>query len=197
MSKAFDTLCIIASHSKDFLRKRFSKEILPKLLTVLRHQASFSTSTRTKSSYSSKSSHIHLPGGFESTLDSDSSAYSYTVTYKLQKSVLLSLGQLLKSIDVNKKELDSVCTSLLPYLSSRQDVQLQDAAYALFEHMISIDRDIVWLSLTSVWCPMSTLAPLQPLNYQIGARLRTIHLAGNTSTDSEYYTNISKLLKIC
>ncbi|KAJ7332271.1 hypothetical protein JRQ81_014451 [Phrynocephalus forsythii] len=139
--RAFQVLCTLGAHSGDFLRRRFSKEVLPKLAGSLASQVPVSARA--------------------------GPVYSHTLAFKLQLAVLQGLGPLCQTLDLGENDLSHVLEAGLPYLSARQPGKLQDAACSLFLHLMQMDPDAVWLFLSSVWCPHPyepphpTLAPVK------------------------------------
>ncbi|XP_077470182.1 TELO2-interacting protein 1 homolog [Stigmatopora argus] len=138
--RAFRVLCTLGHTCGDFLRRRVSKEILPKLSSSLAQQAPISA----------KAGPI----------------YTHTLAYKLQLAVLKGLGSLCQSLDLAEADLDVVCDACLPYLSCRQPVKLQEACLSVFRHLIQVDPDGLWLTLNELHCPSSFVPPhpdLQPV----------------------------------
>lgn len=190
--KAFDTLCIIGAHAKDFLRKRFCKDILPKLLSILGYHASYS-----KRITISHGDNIKLPMGFTNK-PQNSIAYKHSVAFKLQRNVLYGLGPLLQDLDVKRNDHILVCKSLIQYLSNRQPAELQEATVNLFRHLIKIDIDLTWLEITRVWCHESVVCPKGVSgDSQVSKSLKNIYLGRSNDSNSEYASNCKKLLKEC
>ncbi|XP_061128137.1 TELO2-interacting protein 1 homolog [Syngnathus typhle] len=138
--RAFRVLCTLGHTCGDFLRRRVSKEVLPKLTSSLVKQASISA----------KSGPV----------------YTHTLAYKLQLTVLEGLGSLCQSLDLDEEDLDIVCDACLPYLSCRQPIGLQQACLSVFHHLIQVDPDAFWLTLNEIHCPSSFVPPhpdLQPV----------------------------------
>ncbi|XP_049610971.1 TELO2-interacting protein 1 homolog [Syngnathus scovelli] len=138
--RAFRVLCTVGHTCGDFLRRRVSKEVLPKLTSSLVKQASTSA----------KSGPV----------------YTHTLAYKLQLTVLEGLGSLCQSLDLDEEDLDVVCDACLPYLSCRQPIGLQQACLSVFHHLIQVDPDAFWLTLNEIHCPSSFVPPhpdLQPV----------------------------------
>uniref|UniRef100_A0A670ZLC3 TELO2 interacting protein 1 n=1 Tax=Pseudonaja textilis TaxID=8673 RepID=A0A670ZLC3_PSETE len=102
---AFKVLCTLGAHSGDFLRSRFSKDVLPKLAASLVAQAPTSAQA--------------------------GPVYSHTLAFKLQLAVLQGLGSLCQALDLGENDLNTVVEACLPYLSARQPVRLQEAALPL------------------------------------------------------------------
>ncbi|XP_057686361.1 TELO2-interacting protein 1 homolog [Corythoichthys intestinalis] len=138
--RAFRVLCTLGHTCGDFLRRRVSKEILPKLSSSLAQQAPVSA----------KAGPI----------------YTHTLAYKLQLAVLEGLGSLCQSLDLAEADLDVVCEACLPYLSCRQPIKLQEACLSVFHHLIQVDPDAFWFTLNELHCPSSFVPPhpdLQPV----------------------------------
>ncbi|XP_064155508.1 TELO2-interacting protein 1 homolog [Anguilla rostrata] len=159
--RAFRVLCTLGETCGDFLRKRVSKEVLPKLTGSLRRQAPVSA----------KAGPI----------------YTHTLAYKLQAAVLQGLGSLCLRLDLVDTDLESVSEACLPYLSSRQPPKLQEACISVFQHLIQVDPDAMWLTLNELHCPL-TYEPPHP-------DLHPITLAGMGQPRTEYTDNVLKLLE--
>uniref|UniRef100_A0A3Q3IV36 TELO2 interacting protein 1 n=1 Tax=Monopterus albus TaxID=43700 RepID=A0A3Q3IV36_MONAL len=138
--RAFRVLCTLGETCGDFLRRRVSKEILPRLSSSLAQQAPISAKA--------------------------GPVYSHTLAYKLQLAVLQGLGSLCQRLDLGEADLDVVCEACLPYLSCRQPIRLQDACLSVFRHLIQVDPDTYWFTLNELHCPSSYIPPhpdLQPV----------------------------------
>ncbi|CAK6955101.1 TELO2-interacting protein 1 homolog [Scomber scombrus] len=138
--RAFRVLCTLGETCGDFLRRRVSKEVLPKLSSSLARQALISAKA--------------------------GPVYTHTLAYKLQLAVLQGLGALCQRLDLGEEELDAVCEACLPYLSCRQPVRLQEACLSVFQHLIQVDPDVFWFTLNELHCPSSYIPPhpdLQPV----------------------------------
>ncbi|KAI1892305.1 hypothetical protein AGOR_G00131970 [Albula goreensis] len=159
--RAFKVLCTLGETCGDFLRKRVSKEVLPKVTKSLLKQAPVSA----------KAGPI----------------YTHSLAYKLQLAVLQGLGSLCLWLDVVDADLDSVTEACLPYLSSRQPVKLQEACISVFQHLIQVDPDAVWFTLSELHCP----GLYQPPHPGLGPML----LTGTAEPRTEYTDNVVKLLE--
>ncbi|XP_056241832.1 TELO2-interacting protein 1 homolog [Seriola aureovittata] len=138
--RAFRVLCTLGETCGDFLRRRVSKEVLPKLSSSLGRQAPISAKA--------------------------GPVYTHTVSYKLQLAILQGLGSLCQRLDLGEAELDAVCEACLPYLSCRQPFPLQEACLSVFRHLIQVDPDNFWFTLNELHCPSSYTPPhpdLQPV----------------------------------
>ncbi|XP_070695681.1 TELO2-interacting protein 1 homolog isoform X2 [Pempheris klunzingeri] len=131
--RAFRVLCTLGETCGDFLRRRVSKEVLPKLSSSLARQAPISC----------KAGPI----------------YTHTLAYKLQLAVLQGLGSLCQRLDLGEADLDAVCEACLPYLSCRQPIRLQEASLSVFRHLIQVDPDAFWFALNELHCPSSYIPP--------------------------------------
>ncbi|KAI5609229.1 TELO2-interacting protein 1-like [Silurus asotus] len=131
--RAFRVLCMLGETCGDFLRKRVSKEVLPRLTSALSRQAE--TSARS------------------------GPVYTHTLAYKLQVAVLQGLGPLCVRLDLVDSDLDHILEACLPYLSVRQPIRLQEACLSVFRHVMQLDPDLCWLMLSEWFCPSSYEPP--------------------------------------
>ncbi|XP_013053934.3 TELO2-interacting protein 1 homolog isoform X1 [Anser cygnoides] len=125
--RAFKVLCTLAQTCGDFLRQRFSKDILPKLTSSLLSQAPASARA--------------------------GPVYNHTLAFKLQLAVLQGLGSLCEKLDMGESDLNKVADACLIYLSAKQPMKLQEAAQSVFLHLMHVDPDSTWLLLNEVCCP--------------------------------------------
>ncbi|XP_032931178.1 TELO2-interacting protein 1 homolog isoform X1 [Catharus ustulatus] len=125
--RAFKVLCTLAQTCGDFLRQRFSRDVLPKLTSSLLSQAPVSARA--------------------------GPVYSHTLAFKLQLAVLQGLGSLCERLDMGESDLNKVADACLIYLSAKQPVKLQEAAQSVFLHLMHVDPDSTWLLLSEVCCP--------------------------------------------
>ncbi|XP_025082798.1 TELO2-interacting protein 1 homolog isoform X2 [Pomacea canaliculata] len=95
--KALHTMCSLCG---DFIRKRVEKDILPTLLHFLLKQSA--------------------------TSEGSGSAYQYTLDYKLQKTLLTTLGDIAYMMELDGVALEQVIDSCQPYLNERQPQKLQE-----------------------------------------------------------------------
>uniref|UniRef100_A0A8C6UUF7 TELO2 interacting protein 1 n=1 Tax=Neogobius melanostomus TaxID=47308 RepID=A0A8C6UUF7_9GOBI len=138
--RAFRVLCTLGETSGDFLRRRVSKEVLPKLSSSLLRQAPVSARA--------------------------GPVYSHSLAFKLQLAVLEGLGSLCQRLDLGEEDLDKVCEACLPYLSCKQPARLQEACLSVFRHLIQVDPDTFWFTLNELHCPSDFTPPhleLQPV----------------------------------
>ncbi|NXD84425.1 TTI1 protein, partial [Halcyon senegalensis] len=125
--RAFKVLCTLAQKCGDFLRQRFSKDVLPKLTSSLLSQAPASARA--------------------------GPMYTHTLAFKLQLAVLQGLGSLCEGLDMGESDLNAVADACLVYLSAKQPVRLQEAAQSVFLHLMHMDPDSTWLLLNEICCP--------------------------------------------
>ncbi|NXP54918.1 TTI1 protein, partial [Heliornis fulica] len=125
--RAFKVLCTLAQKCGDFLRQRFSKDVLPKLTSSLLSQAPASARA--------------------------GPVYNHTLAFKLQLAVLEGLGSLCQKLDMGESDLNKVADACLIYLSAKQPMKLQEAAQSVFLHLMHVDPDSTWLLLNEVCCP--------------------------------------------
>ncbi|XP_032424375.1 TELO2-interacting protein 1 homolog [Xiphophorus hellerii] len=134
--RAFRVLCTLGETCGDFLRRRVSKEVLPKLSSSLARQAPVSAKA--------------------------GPVYTHTLAYKLQLAVLQGLGSLCQRLDLGEADLDVVSEACLPYLSCRQPIRLQEACLSVFRHLMQLDPDSFWFTLNQIHCPSSYMSPPNP-----------------------------------
>ncbi|XP_067163823.1 TELO2-interacting protein 1 homolog isoform X3 [Apteryx mantelli] len=125
--RAFKVLCTLAQKCGDFLRQRFSKDVLPKLASSLLSQAPASARA--------------------------GPVYNHTLAFKLQLAVLQGLGSLCEKLDMGESDLNKVADACLIYLSAKQPMKLQEAAQSVFLHLMHVDPDATWLLLNELCCP--------------------------------------------
>ncbi|NXS93009.1 TTI1 protein, partial [Jacana jacana] len=138
--RAFKVLCTLAQKCGDFLRQRFSKDVLPKLTSSLLSQAPASARA--------------------------GPVYNHTLAFKLQLAVLQGLGSLCQKLDMGESDLNKVADACLIYLSAKQPMKLQEAAQSVFLHLMQVDPDSTWLLLNEICCPHQYETPhasLQPV----------------------------------
>ncbi|NXJ89667.1 TTI1 protein, partial [Corythaixoides concolor] len=148
--RAFKVLCTLAQKCGDFLRQRFSKDVLPKLTGSLLSQAPASARA--------------------------GPVYHHTLAFKLQLAVLQGLGSLCEKLDMGESDLNKVADACLAYLSARQPRTLQEAAQSVFLHLMHVDPDSTWLLLNEVCCPQGYEPPhrsLQPVELREMGRQRS------------------------
>lgn len=131
--RAFQVLRTLGGKCGDFLRSRFSKDVLPKLASSLVTQAPVSAKA--------------------------GPVYSHTLAFKLQLAVLQGLGPLCERLDLGEGDLNKVADACLIYLSAKQPVKLQEAARSVFLHLMKVDPDSTWFLLNELYCPQQPAPP--------------------------------------
>ncbi|XP_049635097.1 TELO2-interacting protein 1 homolog [Suncus etruscus] len=131
--RAFQVLRTLGGKCGDFLRSRFSKDVLPKLASSLVTQAPVSARA--------------------------GPVYSHTLAFKLQLAVLQGLGPLCERLDLGEGDLNKVADACLIYLSAKQPMKLQEAARSVFLHLMKVDPDSTWFLLNELYCPEQPAPP--------------------------------------
>ncbi|XP_024148210.1 TELO2-interacting protein 1 homolog isoform X2 [Oryzias melastigma] len=131
--RAFRVLCTLGETCGDFLRRRVSKDVLPKVTWSLSRQAPVSARA--------------------------GPVYTHSLAYKLQLAYLQGLGSLCQRLDLGEADLDAVFEACLPYLSCRQPIRLQEAGLSVFQHLIQVDPDTFWFTLNELHCPSPYTPP--------------------------------------
>ncbi|XP_062060169.1 TELO2-interacting protein 1 homolog [Lepus europaeus] len=131
--RAFKVLRTLGGSCGDFLRSRFSKDVLPKLAGSLVTQAPVSARA--------------------------GPVYSHTLAFKLQLAVLQGLGPLCERLDLGEGDLNKVADACLIYLSAKQPMKLQEAARSVFLHLMKVDPDSTWFLLNELYCPVQLTPP--------------------------------------
>nr|XP_023014503.1 TELO2-interacting protein 1 homolog [Leptinotarsa decemlineata]XP_023014504.1 TELO2-interacting protein 1 homolog [Leptinotarsa decemlineata]XP_023014505.1 TELO2-interacting protein 1 homolog [Leptinotarsa decemlineata]XP_023014506.1 TELO2-interacting protein 1 homolog [Leptinotarsa decemlineata] len=106
---SFQLLVRLARLSKEFIRSRTTKEVIPSILEVL----------------------TKLSG--ESYLKDRGSAYRYSQAFKLQQVLIDNLGKVLINLDTDATTVNKVFECMFKYLSDKQPVPLQVAALEFFK----------------------------------------------------------------
>ncbi|KAI8488329.1 TEL2-interacting protein 1 [Branchiostoma belcheri] len=114
-------------------------------------------------------------------------AYTHTVAYRLQTAILEGLGPLCLKLDIGETEVDLIACACFPYLSTRQPAKLQQAACSVFDALIQLDSDVVWLTLCDVCCPAFPQPPHSCFTH--------VKVCGSTSEKSEFAANIFLLME--
>ncbi|KAG7251970.1 hypothetical protein CRUP_002767, partial [Coryphaenoides rupestris] len=116
--------------------------------------------------------------------------YSHTLAYKLQLAVLQGLGALCQRLRLGEADLDAVCDACIPYLSCRQPIKLQEACLSVFHHLIQVDPDAFWLTLSQLHSPVTYSPPPHPLlqPFRVGS-------AAHHGPRDQYTHNLERLLR--
>ncbi|XP_028154357.2 TELO2-interacting protein 1 homolog [Diabrotica virgifera virgifera] len=119
MTLSFKLLMVLARVSKEFIRMRTTKEVLPKILKFMNDL--------------SKDSHLKDRGA----------QYRYSQNYKFQQIVLRNLAKVLIYLDVADEHVHKTMDCFRLYLSDKQPKALQDAALHFFVCMARYDPPTV------------------------------------------------------
>ncbi|KAK1135126.1 hypothetical protein K0M31_007897 [Melipona bicolor] len=127
INRAWQLLNVIARVSKDFIRQRTLIHVLPGLSKFLYNSA--------KESYNKSSENI----------------YKFTQTYKLQKELLSTLGQMTKDLHLHERETFTVLSIAEPYLDEHQNSVLQECCVQLYKDIADYNSDIVWVKCIGIF----------------------------------------------
>ncbi|XP_067945990.1 TELO2-interacting protein 1 homolog isoform X2 [Watersipora subatra] len=116
--QATHCLTVLGHLSKDFVRVRVGKEIIPAFTDLLQKRAVTSMNT--------------------------GKAYRHTLDYRLQVVLLETIGKLCIDLKLSFNLLQSVVLACLPYLSVNQPVKLQQASLSSLQQISSEDGHLVW-----------------------------------------------------
>ncbi|KAI4477695.1 hypothetical protein M0804_012523 [Polistes exclamans] len=133
-NRSWQLLRALAYVSKDFIRSRTLKQILPALSYFMDKSA--------KESYNK----------------STDAVYKFTQMYKLQKELLSTLGQIVKDLKLIEKDLWNILSITEVYLSSRQHPILQNCCINLYKELADYNSDMVLTKCLSIW--HSKIAPI-------------------------------------
>ncbi|XP_031333616.1 TELO2-interacting protein 1 homolog isoform X2 [Photinus pyralis] len=117
--RSYQLLVTLARLSKDFIRSRTTKDVLPDILKILK----------------GLSEHSYLKD--------HGAAYRYTQAYKLQLTMLQHLGRLVIDIDMVDTHITTVMQTVVCYLSVKQPIPLQKATVGCFCDLMIYDRPLV------------------------------------------------------
>ncbi|KAJ8974648.1 hypothetical protein NQ317_019884 [Molorchus minor] len=112
---SFQLLIVLAKLSKDFIKLRTTKEVLPSILEVLNKLSK------------------------ESYLKDKGSAYRYCQAYKLQLKILENLARILTDLDVQEEKVNETMDCIYKYLSDKQPIPLQAASIEFFKILAVYD----------------------------------------------------------
>ncbi|XP_051174928.1 TELO2-interacting protein 1 homolog [Leptopilina boulardi] len=127
INRAWQLFMTLAHVSKDFIRARTLKKVLPSLSEFL--------------SKSSKESYKKDSG----------SMYKFTQMFKLQKELLMQLGQVAKDLQLQERQLWEILGICESYLSSLQNKFLQESCVTLYQEIADYNSDIVWTKCLAMW----------------------------------------------
>ncbi|VEN48434.1 unnamed protein product [Callosobruchus maculatus] len=112
----FQLLIILGNLSKEFIRMRTTKEVLPHIVQLMKDQST------------------------ESFMKDRGSSYRYTQAYKLQLCVMSGIGRLMVDLDVTEEKIKEVVGMLILYLSNKQPVPLQEAVMESLKALLIYDK---------------------------------------------------------
>ncbi|XP_046603137.1 TELO2-interacting protein 1 homolog [Neodiprion virginianus] len=165
INRAWGLLCTLAKVSKDFIRSRTLKEVLPAL-------ADFLTKTA-KESYKKDSG----------------SVYKYTQIFKLQRELLSQLGDIVDCLKIHERELWNVLEAAKPYLSKYQHRDLQVKCVELYKNIADYNEDIVWIKCLSIISSPNKSASTTEPTCSSG-----IEKVANFNIQNEYQVNIETIV---
>ncbi|XP_043265023.1 TELO2-interacting protein 1 homolog isoform X1 [Colletes gigas] len=165
INRAWQLLNVLAYLSKDFIRSRTLKQVLPALSKFL--------SSSAKESYNKSSENI----------------YKFTQTYKLQKELLSTLGQTTKNLHILERETWNILGIAEPYLSKNQHPSLQSCCVQLYKEIADYNGDIVWTKCLSIYN-----SKIQKIASDATLDTNDLMATENNSTN-EYYRNIQIIIK--
>lgn len=127
INRAWQLLNVLSYVSKDFIRSRTLKQVLPALSKFLCDSS--------KESYNKSSDNI----------------YKFTQIYKLQRELLSSLGQVTKNLCLHERETLNILSIAEPYLNKHQNPTLQAYCIKLYKDVADYNSDIVWIKCLSIF----------------------------------------------
>ncbi|XP_043802016.1 TELO2-interacting protein 1 homolog [Apis laboriosa] len=127
INRAWQLLNVLSYVSKDFIRSRTLKQVLPALSKFLCDSS--------KESYNKSSDSI----------------YKFTQIYKLQRELLSTLGQITKNLCLHERETLNILSIAEPYLNKHQNPTLQAYCIKLYKDVADYNSDIVWIKCLSIF----------------------------------------------
>ncbi|XP_044761108.1 TELO2-interacting protein 1 homolog isoform X2 [Coccinella septempunctata] len=115
LNHSFHLLMTLGRASKDFIRNRTAKDVLPSVLSIL--------STFSKKSY----------------MKDKGSSYRYSLDYKLQFTILENIVYLVTDIELSDKDIEATMDTVFLYLSDKQPIPLQTEAVKFFKLVVQYD----------------------------------------------------------
>lgn len=138
MRWAIELLVTMASVSKDFIRARAIKEVLPHIYRFLKK--------------SSRDSYLKDAG----------SSYRLSLAFALQLCSLRALPRLAPELALAREPLEDAMHSVDPYLSKKQPKPLQAAAVKFYETVLEYDYGAAWHHLRRLCRNDAVLRPRDP-----------------------------------
>ncbi|XP_078041858.1 telo2 interacting protein 1 isoform X2 [Augochlora pura] len=165
INRAWQLLNVLGHVSKDFIKFRTLKQVLPALSKFLNVSA--------KESYNKSTENI----------------YKFTQTYKLQKELLSTLGATVKNLNFLEKDTWNVLSIAEPYLNKHQHPMLQSCCIQLYKEIADYNGDIVLMKCLSVFnSKISKIPSDETFNMKI------LMMTEKISTN-EYYKNVQMIIK--
>nr|XP_033325327.1 TELO2-interacting protein 1 homolog isoform X1 [Megalopta genalis] len=165
INRAWQLLNVLGHVSKDFIKFRTLKQVLPALSKFLNVSA--------KESYNKNTENI----------------YKFTQTYKLQKELLSSLGATVKNLNFLEKDTWNVLSIAEPYLSKHQHPVLQSCCIQLYKEIADYNEDIVLMKCLSIFnSKISKIPSDETFNMKI------LTITEKISTN-EYHKNVQMIIK--
>ncbi|XP_013142348.1 PREDICTED: TELO2-interacting protein 1 homolog isoform X2 [Papilio polytes] len=164
---ALDLLVTMATLSKDFIRSRASKDVLPHIYKYLKRSST------------------------ESLLKDVGSLYRLSAGYRLQGAALAALPRLLLQLGVDEPGVEAAMDAALPYLSKNQPLPLQELSVSFFQQMSLSNYGVVWYYMRVV-CANERVLPAPR-----DVTLPLCDVTGNTykCAHTDYEKNIKLIFK--
>ncbi|XP_008557642.1 TELO2-interacting protein 1 homolog [Microplitis demolitor] len=141
INRAWQLLYTLAYLSKDFIRTRALEQVSPGLAKFLDKSA--------KESYRKNSNN----------------AYKFTQMFKVQRLLLMEMGQVARYLKLQEPDLWKLVTITEPYLNCYQHPELQECCVNLYKEIADLNGDIVWVKCISLW--HSHVQPIPDTDFSI------------------------------
>ncbi|CAH0723534.1 unnamed protein product, partial [Brenthis ino] len=167
LRKAFDLFVVLADVSKDFIRSRAVKEVLPVVYAYLSRAAA------------------------HSRLQDAGAAYRRRAAFALQAAALAALPRLAAALRLRAARLAAAAAAASPYLHRCQPKPLQMLAVKFFKDMLDYSYGCTWQHLRRLCANAATLCPpAAPL------RLHAVAGTPYETTDGDYDANIKLIFYV-
>ncbi|CAK9829945.1 TELO2-interacting protein 1 homolog [Anthophora retusa] len=166
INRAWQLLNVISRVSKDFIRSRTLKQVLPALSKFLHNSA--------KESYNKSSENI----------------YKFTQIYKLQKELLSTLGQMTKNLSLHERDTWNVLSIVELYLNKHQSPTLQECCIKLYKDVADYNSDIVWVKCLSIFN-----SKIKKIASDATFEIKDLMDTENIMSTNEYFRNVQIILK--
>ncbi|XP_048489583.1 TELO2-interacting protein 1 homolog [Plutella xylostella] len=164
----FELLVTMAKVSKDFIRSRTVKDVLPKLYKLLRKSA--------------QDSHLKDVGSY----------YRQSQAYRLQVIILTALPRLVKDLRLEDGDLEECMSCVELYLSNKQPKPLQNHAVTFFKEMLQYDHGAAWHHLRTLCKNQHVLQIPHIKDFKLNAITGSPYKA----TDKTYANNIKSIFEL-